>query len=120
MSVFNNFGNRQAQARNLEYSVFIQKVRQHEVEAVTLKGTTAEGSEITGRLKNGGEQFKTYSPGDPKLVEELINNGVNFEAKPNEGQSLLLTIFINWFPLLLLVGVWIFFMRQMQGGEIGR
>jgi cell division protease FtsH len=120
MSVFNNFGNRQPTARSIEYSSFIQKVRQGEVEAVTLKGNTTEGSEITGRFKNGGEQFKTYSPGDPGLVDELINNGVNFEAKPNEGQSLLLTIFINWFPLLLLIGVWIFFMRQMQGGVGGR
>jgi len=114
MSVFNNFGNRQTQARPLEYSTFIERVKQGEVERVTL-----QGREIIGRFKNQ-EQFTTYSPGDPGLVSDLLDNGVAFDAKPQEEQSLLLTIFINWFPLLLLVGVWIFFMRQMQGGVGGR
>jgi cell division protease FtsH len=114
MSVFNNFGNRQAAARPMEYSQFIQKVRANEVERVTI-----QGREINGRLKNN-ETFTTYSPGDVKLVDDLIDHGVAFDAKPQEEQSLLLTIFINWFPLLLLVGVWIFFMRQMQGGVGGR
>ncbi len=114
MSVFNNFGNRQTQSRPLEYSTFIERVKQGEVERVTL-----QGREIIGRFKNQ-EQFTTYSPGDPGLVSDLLDNGVAFDAKPQEEQSLLLTIFINWFPLLLLVGVWIFFMRQMQGGVGGR
>ncbi len=114
MSVFNNFGNRQAAARPMEYSQFIQKVKANEVERVTI-----QGREITGRLKTN-EQFTTYSPGDPGLVSDLLDHGVAFDAKPQEEQSLLLTIFINWFPLLLLVGVWIFFMRQMQGGVGGR
>ena len=114
MSVFNNFGNRQAQARALEYSTFIQRVKQGDVERVTI-----QGRELIGRFKNQ-EQFTTYSPGDPGLVSDLLEHGVAFDAKPQEEQSLLLTIFINWFPLLLLVGVWIFFMRQMQGGVGGR
>ncbi len=114
MSVFNNFGNRQQAARTVEYSQFLQKVRASEVERVTI-----QGREIVGRYKSG-EQFMTYSPGDPGLVNDLIEHGVTFDAKPQEEQSLLLTIFINWFPLLLLVGVWIFFMRQMQGGVGGR
>jgi cell division protease FtsH len=114
MSVFNNFGNRQPQLNPVEYSEFIQKVRSNDVDHVTI-----QGNEITGRYKSG-ESFKTYSPGDPKLVDDLIAHKVTFQAKPKEEQSLLLTIFINWFPLLLLVGVWIFFMRQMQGGVGGR
>jgi len=114
MSVFNNFGNRQQANRPLEYSTFIQKVRQGEVERVTI-----QGREVIGKLKNN-ESFTTYSPGDPGMVGDLIDHGVAFDAKPQEEQSLLLTIFINWFPLLLLVGVWVFFMRQMQGGMGGR
>ncbi|HEU5338230.1 MAG TPA: ATP-dependent zinc metalloprotease FtsH [Sulfuricaulis sp.] len=114
MSVFNNFGSRQQAARPMEYSTFIQKVRQNDVDRVTI-----QGREIIGKLKNN-ESFTTYSPGDPGMIGDLIDHGVSFEAKPQEEQSLLLTIFINWFPLLLLVGVWVFFMRQMQGGMGGR
>jgi len=114
MSVFNNFGNRQPQANPIEYSEFIQKVRSNDVDRVVI-----QGREITGRYKSG-DAFRTYSPGDPQMVNDLIEHRVTFEAKPQEEQSLLLTIFINWFPLLLLVGVWIFFMRQMQGGVGGR
>ncbi len=114
MSVFNNFGNRQPAARPMEYSTFIQKVRQNEVDRVTI-----QGREVSGKLKNN-ESFTTYSPGDPGMIGDLLDHSVAFEAKPQEEQSLLLTIFINWFPLLLLVGVWVFFMRQMQGGMGGR
>jgi cell division protease FtsH len=114
MSVFNNFGNRQPQANPIDYSEFIQKVRSNDVDHVTI-----QGRQISGRFKSG-ESFRTYSPGDPQMVNDLIEHRVTFEAKPQEEQSLLLTIFINWFPLLLLVGVWIFFMRQMQGGVGGR
>src|SRR3990172_3771925 len=114
MSVFNNFGNRQPATRPLEYSTFIQKVRSDEIERVTI-----QGREITGKLKSG-ESFTTYNPGDQQVFNDLIDHKVQFEGKPQEEQSLLLTIFINWFPLLLLVGVWVFFMRQMQGGMGGR
>ncbi|MBI3570265.1 MAG: ATP-dependent metallopeptidase FtsH/Yme1/Tma family protein [Gammaproteobacteria bacterium] len=114
MSVFNNFGNRQPTARPMEYSTFIQKVRSDEIDRVTI-----QGREITGKLKSG-ESFTTYNPGDQQVFNDLIDHKVQFEGKPQEEQSLLLTIFINWFPLLLLVGVWVFFMRQMQGGMGGR
>ena len=114
MSVFNNFGGRQPATRPMEYSQFIQKVKQNEVERVTI-----QGREIQGKLKSS-ETFTTFSPGDPGMIGDLLEHNVAIEAKPQEEQSLLLTIFINWFPLLLLVGVWIFFMRQMQGGVGGR
>jgi len=114
MSVFNNFGNRQQATRPLEYSTFIQKVKQNEVDRVTI-----EGRQIVGKLKSS-ESFTTFSPGDPGMIGDLLEHNVTIEAKPQEEQSLLLTIFINWFPLLLLVGVWVFFMRQMQGGMGGR
>ncbi|MBI3546328.1 MAG: ATP-dependent metallopeptidase FtsH/Yme1/Tma family protein, partial [Gammaproteobacteria bacterium] len=116
MSVFNNFGNRQAAARPTEYSTFMQKVRQNEVDRVTM-----QGREIIGKYKSG-DSFTTYSPetDNRAMVGDLLDHNVAIEAKPPEEQSLLLTIFINWFPLLLLVGVWVFFMRQMQGGMGGR
>jgi cell division protease FtsH len=114
MSVFNNFGNRQQATRPMEYSAFIQKIRANEVERVVI-----QGRELSGKLKNS-EAFTTFSPGDPGLIGDLLDHGVAIDAKPQEEQSLLLTIFINWFPLLLLVGVWVFFMRQMQGGMGGR
>jgi cell division protease FtsH len=112
MSVFNNFGNRPAQTRPLEYSQFYAKVTDGGVDKVTI-----EGRKIQGVLK-GGETFTTYSPetDNRALVGDLLKNGVMVEGKPPEEQSLLLQIFINWFPMLLLVGVWVFFMRQMQGG----
>ena len=116
MSVFNNFGNRPAQTRPLEYSQFYAKVTAGSVDKVTI-----EGRKIQGALK-GGEAFTTYSPetDNRALIGDLLKNGVLVEGKPPEEQSLLLQIFINWFPMLLLVGVWVFFMRQMQGGGGGR
>jgi cell division protease FtsH len=116
MSVFNNFGNRPAATRPLEYSQFYANVSEGKVDRVTI-----EGRKITGSLK-GGEGFTTYSPetDNRALIGDLLKNGVTVEGKPPEEQSLLLTIFINWFPMLLLVGVWVFFMRQMQGGGSGR
>jgi cell division protease FtsH len=116
MSVFNNFGNRPAQTHPLEYSQFYGKVTAGSVDKVTI-----EGRKIQGVLK-GGEAFTTYSPetDNRALIGDLLKNNVTVEGKPPEEQSLLLQIFINWFPMLLLVGVWVFFMRQMQGGGGGR
>ena len=114
MSVFNNFGPRQPQTNEIEYSQFIDQVKQGQVDKVTI-----QGRHIRGSLKGGGN-FKTYAPADPGLIGDLLAHGVAIDAKPKDEQSLLLTIFINWFPLLLLIGVWIFFMRQMQGGVGGR
>src|SRR3989344_5847343 len=116
MSVFNNFGSRQPASRPLEYSVFLQRVKQNDVDRVTV-----QGREILGKFKSG-ESFTTYSPetDNKAMIGDMLEHGVTIEAKPPEEQSLLLTIFINWFPLLLLVGVWVFFMRQMQGGVGGR
>jgi cell division protease FtsH len=116
MSVFNNFGARPTAARPVEYSQFYANVKEGRVDKVTI-----EGRKITGALK-GGESFTTYSPESDNrdMIGDLLRNGVTVEGKPPEEQSLLLTIFINWFPMLLLVGVWVFFMRQMQGGGGGR
>jgi cell division protease FtsH len=114
MSVFNNFNQRQTVSQPIEYSQFIQNVTEGEVERVTI-----EGQNIKGVFKSG-KDFRTYSPGDPGLVDDLLRNGVSITAKEEEGPSLLLSILINWFPLLLIFGLWIYFMRQMQGGGGGR
>jgi len=114
MAVFNNFGTRQAPAHELEYSQFINDVRAGRVERVII-----DGNKIEGYLQNK-ERFTTYAPDDPGLMADLLNSDVAVNARPPEGQSLLTQIFISWFPMLLLIGVWIFFMRQMQGGGGGR
>jgi cell division protease FtsH len=114
MSVFNNFNQRQAVSQPIEYSQFVQNVNDGEVERVTI-----EGDNIKGVFKNG-KDFRTFSPGDPGLVNDLLRNGVSITAQEEEGPSLLLSILINWFPLLLIFGLWIYFMRQMQGGGGGR
>jgi cell division protease FtsH len=113
MTVFNQFSTRQATQKAMEYSQFIDEVKQGRIAKVTIEGRVLKG------VKQSGERFTTYSPSDPWLVSDLLKNGVIVEAKPEEEPSLLMNIFVSWFPMLLLIGVWIFFMRQMQGGGRG-
>ncbi|MBN2887654.1 MAG: ATP-dependent zinc metalloprotease FtsH [Chromatiaceae bacterium] len=113
MSVFNNFTTTQSTPRSLTYSEFIDQVNRGEVREVTIQGRTIEG------LTDTGQRFTTFSPGDDGLVGDLLNNDVVIKAAPPEQQSVLMQILINWFPLLILVALWIFFLRQMQGGGAG-
>jgi cell division protease FtsH len=113
MTVFNQFSTRQSTQKAMEYSQFIEEVKQGRIAKVTIEGRVLKG------VKSSGERFTTYSPSDPWLVSDLLKNGVIIEAKPEEEPSLLMNIFVSWFPMLLLIGVWIFFMRQMQGGGRG-
>ena len=116
MSVFNNFGPRRSAAEQVEYSQFITDVRNGRVQKVVIEGRTIQG------VMQNGERFSTYTPetDNKALVGDLLDAGVVIDARPPEQQSLLMQIFISWFPMLLLIGVWIFFMRQMQGGAGGR
>lgn len=114
MSVFNNFSQRQPAQKPIDYSQFVRHVSNGDVERVII-----EGRSIRGKFRDGND-FKTFSPGDPGMVEDLLRHGVTITAKEEEGPSLLLSILINWFPLLLIFGLWIYFMRQMQGGGGGR
>ena len=115
MSVFNNFGPQKAKQGEIDYSTFISDVKNGAVSAVDIQGKT-----ITGKMTDGSA-FTTYSPDyDAGLMGDLLNNGVSIQAKPAEQTGLLMQIFISWFPMLLLIGVWIFFMRQMQGGGGGK
>ncbi len=114
MSVFNNFTTVQTAPRTLNYSDFIAQVKQSAVREVMIQGRLIEG------VTASGQRFKTYSPGDDGLVGDLLNNHVVIKAESPPKQSILMQILINWFPLLILVVIWIFFMRQMQGGSGGR
>ncbi|HVV68706.1 MAG TPA: ATP-dependent zinc metalloprotease FtsH [Gammaproteobacteria bacterium] len=115
ITVFSNFGPRRETGQRLTYSQFLQAVDQGNVTSVTI-----ENQSITGTTRSN-TTFTTYMPiQDQYLLGELMKKGVNVEGKPPEQESLLMHIFINWFPMLLLIGVWVFFMRQMQGGGSGR
>ena len=113
MTVFNQFNTRQTTQKAMEYSQVIDEVKQGKIAKVTIEGRVVKG------VKSTGEKFTTYSPSDIWMVTDLLKNGVIVEAKPEEEPSLLMNIFVSWFPMLLLIGVWVFFMRQMQGGGRG-
>jgi len=115
ISVFNSFDQSRSkgQVTQLEYSEFIANVKNNQVKSVVIEGKTVKGE------FSDNSRFITYNPGDMRLVDDLLNNGVRVEARPPEQQSMLMQIFISWFPMILLIGVWIFFMRQMQGGGGG-
>lgn len=95
---------------NVAFSEFSEALRDDKVASVTIQGKS-----ITGTYKDGKE-FKTFSPDDPDLVKTLRERNVKITAKPDEESGLWQSIFISWFPMLLLIAVWIFFMRQMQSG----
>ena len=116
MSVFNNLGNRTPPAQEMEYSNFMKNVKAGQVREVTIEGKTIDG------VMQNGENFTTYSPetDNRSMIGELLENGVEISGQPPETQSIWTQIFISWFPFLLIIGLWIFFMRQMQGGGAGR
>ena len=114
MSVFNGFNQQTVTASTLSYSQFISEVKAGRVKTVHIDGRKVDGITI------GGEKFSTYTPNDPQMVNDLLASDVEIQASPPEQRSLLLDILISWFPMLLLIGVWVFFLRQMQGGGGGR
>ena len=114
--LFNLFSNNSSDRNtvDLTYSQFLD-----EVEAGSIKDVIIRGSNINGVYEDG-RSFKTYAANDPTLVDKLNERGVNISAAPiDDGYPSLLGVLISWFPMLLLIGVWIFFMRQMQGGRGG-
>ncbi len=114
MSVFNNFGPQNDRAdSSLSYSQFIDSVKAGQVQQVMINENI-----IKGKMQ-GGEIFKTYAPSDPHLVDDLLANGVEIKVLPPEQPSMLMQLLVSFGPMLLLIGVWVFFMRQMQGGGAG-
>ncbi len=108
--LFNLFNQPQSQSAKLSYSEFMQKVNAGDVVSVKI-----QGKKITG-VATGGGKFLTYAPEDPNLVGSLMAKKIEVMAEPDEESPWYMTLLVSWFPMLLLVGVWIFFMRQMQGG----
>jgi cell division protease FtsH len=112
MSVFNSFGPSENTDRQTSYTQFIKDVNQGQIREVKIERSGV----ITG-LRSSGERFETVLPvNDPGLMKDLLDHDVRVTGAKPEESSWLATIFISWFPMLLLIGVWIFFMRQMQGG----
>ena len=111
-NLFSGSGSRSGQS-TIPYSEFVASVDQEQVSDVTIDGQT-----ITGTYAQGGGSFQTYAPpDDPMLVERLSDHGVRFSVKPpEEGMHPLLSILASWLPFIILIGIWIFFMRQMQSG----
>jgi cell division protease FtsH len=101
---------------NIPYSQFITDVKTGRIESATI-----DGSLITGRLQDGTD-FKTYSPetSHDALIGMLLDNNVKLNGAEPDRNSVWMHAFISWFPILLLIGIWIYFMRQMQGGGSGR
>ncbi|NHI00348.1 ATP-dependent zinc metalloprotease FtsH [Oceanimonas sp. MB9] len=111
MSVFQSFSPGEPSGRQTDYSTFVQEVAQGQIREVRMDGQTING------VKRSGDRFTTIMPSeDPQLLNDLLNNNVRVVGEKPEEPSLLTSIFISWFPMLLLIGVWVFFMRQMQGG----
>lgn len=117
MSVFSNFGPTTQQSKKMQYSAFLDKLHNHDIKQVTIDDRNINWA------TNSGDLYSTYAPTDfdLSLVDKWVADyGVTVDAKPPEQQSMLMHIFISWFPIILFIGVWIFFMRQMQGGGGGR
>ncbi|MBP3141025.1 ATP-dependent zinc metalloprotease FtsH [Aliivibrio fischeri] len=112
MSVFQSFGPGDSSGRSIDYTTFVKEVGNSQVQEATFNNREIKV------MKRDGTRYVTYMPvfQDPKLLDDLINQNVIVKGTPPEEQSLLESIFISWFPMILLIGVWIFFMRQMQGG----
>ena len=109
--LFNLFSQPYSQQASLAYSDFLAQVDRGDVKEVSIQGQV-----IKGKTQND-TSFQTYAPDDPGLVDHLLERKVIIKAEPPEDPPLLMTLLISWFPMLLLIGVWIFFMRQMQGGR---
>lgn len=112
--LFNLFNQPQTSQLKLSYTDFLSRVDEGEVLQVKIQGQKISGVMV------GDKRFVTFNPDDPALVQHLLKNKIEVVAEPEEEAPWYMTLFISWFPMLLLVGVWIFFMRQMQGGGGGR
>jgi cell division protease FtsH len=113
VALFNLFQNpgRRARSNDISYSQFLGEVQNGRIKNVTIAGNQLSGS------YNDGQVFQTIAPNDPQLVERLHTKGVGISVKPNEDDvPSLLGVLVSWFPMLLLIAVWVFFMRQMQSG----
>jgi len=115
ISVFKNFEGSQPQSHEIEFSSLMQDIEHDRIDSVTVAGLdieakTTNGENLTSKIPYGANEL---------LAAKALEKNIKYIGKEVEGQSTLLTIFVNWFPIILLIGIWIFFMRQMQGGGKG-
>ena len=112
VALFNLFqsSGRQGAEQQLAFSDFIGQVETDQVLDVTI-----QGNDIKGTLRNG-TAFTSYAPDDPNLVSTLSEHGVRITAAPKEEANFLVRTLLSWLPFIVIVGIWVFFMRQMQGG----
>jgi cell division protease FtsH len=108
--LFNVWNQPRRAQREISFSEFLYAVENGQVERVTI-----QGQNIYGQYMDGGD-FRTYAPNDPQLIPMLREKGISISARPEEDNPWYMTVLISWFPMILLIGVWIFFMRQMQAG----
>ena len=117
IGLYNMFKNPQSNIRGgnqIIFSDFLNSVENGEVLKVEIQGNNIKG------VYSNGNSFSTYAPNDPNLIEKLSEKGVSISAAPlEEKMPSLFGVLLSWFPMLLLIAVWIFFMRQMQGGKGG-
>ena len=118
VSIFNHYANVGSLPDSLSYSEFLNNVRNGQVAQVHIQSNDS-GNNISGRTVDGSD-FKTFGPPDPKLVDDLVQNKVEITAEPPAERSVLVDLILGVAPILLLIGVWVYFMRQMQGGGAGR
>ncbi len=117
MVVFNKFNDTRDTKNTVPYSQFIGELEGGQVKSIVIEGNNMQSQWING-VRKDDSKFTTFAPFDPQLVNDLIKNKVTFQAKPKE-ESLLMNIFISWFPMLLLIGIWIYFMKGAAGGKGG-
>ena len=114
MTLFESFNSSDNSGRMEDYTSFVREVQSDQIQEVVFDGKVING------VKKNGERFLTVMPlSDPAIIDSLLSHNVRASGTKPEDQSLLLSIFVSWFPMLLLIGVWIFFSRQMQGGSKG-
>ena len=118
VSIFNHYASVGTVPDSLSYSEFLSNVRNGQVAEVHIESNSS-GNAISGRSVDGNE-FKTFGPPDPKLVDDLVQNKVDITAEPPAERSVFVDLILGVAPILLLIGVWVYFMRQMQGGGAGR
>ncbi len=118
MSVFNHYSQPDTQVREMNYSAFLEEVQRGNVDQVEIQ-ESASGKVVSGHTRDN-QRFTVQAPRDDGLIKDLLDNDVDIEARPPERRSIVIDILISLLPVLVLVGLWVYFMRQMQGGAGGR
>jgi cell division protease FtsH len=116
LAIFSQFGMRTGQPATIDYSQFLTEVKSNNIDSVTLKGDVIEGK------RRSGDQFVAYNPetNNSAMIGLMNEHGVKFRGEPPKQQSVFLQLLISAFPILILIGFWAYFMRQMQGASGGR